>query len=88
MDYQDQGLRRFEEDIIEIVRFFGLDEGNVEVEFFTPRTQAILVERVESWRFRIHINVQEKRIISVRQIEPGVAAAPPEVLARYKAFMK
>jgi len=88
MDYHDPGLRRFEEDITEMVNYFGLDEKNVEVEFYIPRTQVILVERVQRWRFRIHINVQEKRIIAVRQIESDAPAMQPEALSKYKVFMK
>jgi len=88
MDYLDGNLRRFEEEIQEMVRFFKFDEENLAVEFFTPRTQLIVVERLHPWRFRIHINVQEKRIVAVRQIENAAPAVPTEILARYKAFMK
>jgi hypothetical protein len=58
------------------------------VEFHTPRTQLIVVERVPPWRFRIHINIQEKRIVAVRQIESNAPPTEPEALAKYKAFMK
>lgn len=88
MDYHDGSLRRFEEEILEMARFFQLDDKNLEVEFYTPRTQLIVVERAAPWRFRIHINIQEKRIVSVRQIESTAPAVRPEALSKYKAFMK
>lgn len=88
MNFRDPGLRRFEDEIEQTANRFKLDRENLEVEFYSPRTQAILVERVECWRFRIHINLEEQRIIAVRQIENGVAAVGPEILARYKTFMK
>lgn len=88
MNFHDPSLRRFEDEIIQTAKKFGLDMGNLEVEFYSPGTQAIVVERVQRWRFRIHINLEENRIISVRQIENGVAAVQPEVLAKYKVFMK
>jgi len=88
MNFHDPGFRRFEEEILRTADHFGLDHENLEVEFFSPGSQAILVERINGWRFRIHCNLQEKRIISVRQIENGAATVTPEVLAKYKAFMK
>lgn len=75
-------------EVSEMMQLFKLDEKNVEVEFHTPRTQLIVVEHVHPWRFRIHINIQEKRIVAVRQIEPGAPAPTPETLDKYKAFMK
>lgn len=88
MNFRDPGLRRFEEEVEDTANKFGLDRENLEVEFYSPRTQAIFVERVQCWRFRIHINLEEQRIVAVRQIESGAAAVQPEVLAKYKAFMK
>jgi hypothetical protein len=88
MEYRNPGLSRFEDEIDETIRYFGLDRKNLEIESYTPRTQLILIERVEKWRFRIHINIQENRIISVRQIETGAPAVQPETFSRYRAFMK
>jgi len=88
MNYPAHTPTSLDSEVSEMVQFFKLDEKNVVVEFHTPRTQLIVVERIHPWRFRIHINVQEKRIVAVRQIEPGAPPAPPEALDKYKAFMK
>jgi len=88
MNYPVHPPTSLDSEVSEMVQFFKLDEKNVVVEFHTPRTQLIVVERVYPWRFRIHINVQEKRIVAVRQIEPNAPTPPPEALDRYKAFMK
>lgn len=88
MDYADFGFGLFEEDIKLAARYFNLDLENLQVEFFSPGRQAILIETVAGREFRIHLSLEEKRIIAVKQ-----TAGPPEpvdsnVFDKYKSFMK
>jgi len=80
----------FQEEITRVAESFNLDRDNLEVEFFNPGQQGIFVEKVGNRRFRIHLSLEEGRIVSVKQIEgPGEEASTPiDHFAKYKPFMK
>jgi hypothetical protein len=89
MNYTEFGFGRFESEIAAVAKQFDFDLNNLEIEFFTPGRQAIFVETVETHRFRIHVNLEENRIISAKQLVTGPAERINEALfAKYKNFMK
>lgn len=88
MEYTDFGFGLFEEEIKQVAQRFNLDLERLQVEFFSPGRQAIFIETLGEREFRIHVSLEEGRIIAVKQ-----TAGPPElgagdVFAKYKTFMK
>ncbi|MDZ7363038.1 MAG: hypothetical protein ONB46_20300 [candidate division KSB1 bacterium] len=89
MNYTDYAFGRFATDIAAVAQQYQLDLDGLEVELFTPGRQAIVVEAVGNQRFRIHINLEENRIIAVKQITPApVKNLGEDPFAKYKKFMK
>jgi hypothetical protein len=89
MNYTDYAFGRFATDIAAVAQQYQLDLEGLEVELFTPGRQAIVVEAVGNQRFRVHINLEENRIIAVKQITPPlVKNAGADPFAKYKSFMK
>jgi len=89
MTHNEYAFGSFATDIAAVAQKFNLNLNDLEVEFFTPARQAIVVETVGKKRFKVHINLEENRIIAVKQ----VSAAPVEngetdQFAKYKSFMK
>lgn len=89
MNPTDYAFGRYETDIAAVAEKYKLNLNGLEVESFSPTGLAILVEKIEDRRFKIHINLQEGRIIAVKQI----AGAPLEnntenQFAKYTNFMK
>lgn len=66
---------------------FGLDPDKLKIEFFTPNRQAILVENVENQQYKIHINLEEDRIISIQRLS-GEGVYPEHIRKKYRQFMK
>jgi len=89
MNYTEYAFGRYETDIVAVAAKYNLNLKDLEVESFSPTGLAILVEKIGERRFKIHINLQEGRIIAVKQI----AGAPLEnntgtQFAKYTNFMK
>jgi hypothetical protein len=89
MNYTEYAFGRYESDIVAAAEEYNLNLRDLEVESFSPSGLAILVEKIGERRFKIHINLQEGRIIAVKQI----AGAPLEndaedQFAKYTSFMK
>ncbi|MCL4704162.1 hypothetical protein KJ068_03315 [bacterium] len=89
MTYNEVGIS-LNEEILNVAATFNLDPHHLQVEFFNAGHQAIFVEEVGAIKFRIHLSLEEKRIISVKQISGPAEHAPgePDPFAKYKAFMK
>lgn len=89
MAYHEVG-NSLEEEILEVAEMFNFDPQHLLVEFFNPGRQGIFVEDVGEVRFRIHLSLEEKRIISVKQIAGPSERAPgaPDPFEKYKVFMK
>jgi hypothetical protein len=88
MDYTEFGFGLYEEDIKKAAQRFGLDLAHLEVEFFSPGRQAILIETLGERVFRIHVSLEEGRIIAVKQTAGPIAAGEGGPFDKYKAFMK
>lgn len=89
MTYNEVGIS-LDEEILNVATAFNLDPHHLQVEFFSPGHQGIFVEEVGAIKFRIHLSLEEKRIISVKQIAGTSerAAGESDPFAKYKAFMK
>ena len=78
-----------EKNVSEIAEGFDLDLDNLQVEFFSPGHQGIFVEKVGQRMFRIHVNIEENRIIAVKQIEgPLAPSGAGDPFEKYKSYMK
>ena len=88
MEFKVQHYSNFTKDFLEIARNYSLDPDNLKIEFYTPRCQAILVERVENHLFKIHINLQENRIVAVQRISVGPNGNLDALKDKYRKFMK
>ena len=89
MKHTEFSFGRFEKEIAAVAEKFNLDLENLEIEFFSPGHQAIFVEKVGGRRFRIHLSLEENRLIAVKQIAPELPEKTAEdVFAKYKSFMK
>ena len=89
MTPMDYAFGRYETEIAAVAEKYNLNLNDLEVEAFSPTGLAILVEKIEGRRFKIHINLQEDRIISVQQMGAEPADKVSEALfAKYKIFMK
>jgi hypothetical protein len=89
MNYREYVFGRYETDIAAAAEKYNLSLNDLEVESFSPAGLAIFVEKIEGKRFKIHINLQEGRIISVQIMGSESADRNNEALfAKYKSFMK
>lgn len=86
MTLQSPHLKPFAKDFEAIAQQFNLNPENLIVEFYIPKQQAILVERVDGQAYKIHINLQESRIVSIKR----VAGTDNGVLMtdKYRQFMR
>ncbi len=68
MKFADPRLMILENEILKVARQFSLDPDHLLVESFVPNGAAILVETVGDHRVRLHINLQESRIVSAKEL--------------------
>ncbi|MDZ7304533.1 MAG: hypothetical protein ONB44_20605 [candidate division KSB1 bacterium] len=89
MDYIEYASGRFATDIAAVAKQYDLNLDHLEIEFFNPGRQAICVETIGGRSFRVHLNLEENRIIAVQQIagEAGESSGE-DFFAKYKNFMK
>lgn len=89
MTFSDYAFGRYETDIAAVAEKYHLNLNDLQVESFSPGRLAILVEKVGNCRFKIHLNLEESRIISVKQIAgEATLSGSEDQFAKYKSFMK
>jgi len=89
MTYSEYAFGRYEDDVTTVAEKYNLNLVDLEVESFSPGRLAILVEKVGERRFKVHLNLEEKRIIAVKQITPETSGdRDVDPFAKYRAFMK
>lgn len=88
MEFESVHYRHFADDFQEIAKRFCLDPDHLKVEFYTPRSQAILIEEVENQAFKIHINLEENRIISFKRLGENGNGNSEHIKNKYRQFMK
>lgn len=86
MQYVNSHLMIFADEIEEVVELFTLNRENLLIESFSPDTSAIVVEKQGKKRFRLHIDLREKRIIAAKQL--GVKKAETHDFDKYTVYMK
>jgi len=89
MNYTEYAFGRYQADIAAVAEKYDLNLDDLEVESFSPGRLAILVEKVGERRFKVHLNLEENRIIAVKQMtaEP-FENSDIDQFVKYKSFMK
>ncbi len=88
MNYMEYGFGLFTQDIAAAAQRFHFDLEHLEVEIFSPGRQAILVESQGERVFRIHLNLEEDRIVAVKQIAGPAVSGGNDGFVKYRAYMK
>ncbi len=88
MKFRSPHYKHFTKDFQDIANRFSLDPDNLQVEFYTPRTQAILIEQINDQSYKIHINLEENRIISVKRLGKSNNGNSEFIKEKYRRFMK
>ncbi len=88
MTFNSPHYKDFTKEFKQIAEQYSLDPDNLEIEFYTPQSQAILVENVEDQSYKIHINLEEDRIISVQRIANSGNGNSEDIKEKYRRFMK
>ncbi len=88
MEFQSPHFKIFTEDFHRIAEQFSLDPEKLKVEFYAPRCQAIFVEQVNGHTFKIHINLEENRIISVQMLNGTSNGECDLIKEKYRKYMK
>ena len=86
MKFAHPSLMLFKDEILKTAERYALSSDDLFVETFIPGNNAILVETVQNNKFRVHINLQENRIIAAKHLNS--AEGHREAMAKYTAFMK
>lgn len=88
MNYQEYGFGLFAQDIAAVAQRFQLDLAHLHIEIFSPGRQAIVIEKQGAHAFRIHLSLEEDRIVAVKRIAGPAVTNEDELFAKYKTFMK
>ncbi|MFQ5823473.1 MAG: hypothetical protein ACE5JB_05410 [bacterium] len=88
MELQSPHYKHFTEDFIKIAKQYSLDPNKLKVEFYTPNCQAILIEQVNGHAFKIHINLEENRIISIKRLTKSTNEEADNLKEKYRKYMK
>ncbi|MDQ7051701.1 MAG: hypothetical protein Q9P14_01910 [candidate division KSB1 bacterium] len=86
MKFADPRLMILENEILKVARKFSLDPDHLLVESFVPNGAAVLVETVGDHRVRLHINLQESRIVSAKELNAN--HIDPELFKKYLEHMR
>jgi len=88
MEFQSPHYEEYQNDFQQIAKDFSLDPDHLKVEFYTPNCQAILVEEVADHKFKIHISLEENRIVSIQRLTNGVNGNGERFKQKYRKYMK
>lgn len=88
MEFQSPYYKHFIKDFQQIANKFSLNPEKLKVEFYTPHCQAIFVEQVDGHAFKIHINLEENRIISVQMLKNPHNGKTDLIKEKYRKYMK
>lgn len=87
MKFSDPSLFFLRDDAVKVAKQYHLNTEKLLVESFVPRNNAIFVENVDGNEFRIHINLQENRIISAKLLNSKKEFDKAN-FKKYLAYMK
>ena len=88
MEFQSPHYKHFSKDLKELARKYELDPQSLTIEFYTPNHQAIVIERFDEEAFKIHINLEEERIISVKRLTENGNGNGENLKKKYRKYMK
>ena len=88
MEFSSPQFADFTQEVEEIAERFDLDPDKLEVEFYTPNCQAIVVEEFKGHRFEIHISLEENRIISIKNLSANGNGTIESLKEKYRRYMK
>jgi hypothetical protein len=87
MEFKFQHLKHFKDDFLQIAKQFGLNPERMQIEFYTPSQQVILIETVDEDDYKIHINLEEYRIISIQRVSKPVSSDLAPMKKKYRQYM-
>ncbi|MFQ5486783.1 MAG: hypothetical protein ACE5IR_05155 [bacterium] len=87
MEFQSDHYRNYTTDFQAIAQHYSLDPDHLTVEFYTPN-QAIFIEEVEDQAYKIHINLEEDRIISFKNLSETRNKNSETIKKKYRKFMR
>ena len=87
MEYKSPHFKRVEKDFKQIAGRFGLNTDGLRVEFYMPGQQAIFIEQIEDEAYKIHINLQEERIISIQRVSGNGKPYSDKIRKKYRQYM-
>ncbi len=86
MEFQAPHYKNYVDDFQEIAKQYSLNPEKIKIEFYTPQCQAILIEEIENHTFKIHINLEEDRIVSIKDLTGN--GNTDTFKEKYRKFMK
>ena len=87
MEYKSPHFKRYEKDFIKIAERYALNANGLKVEFYMPGEQAIVIEQIEDEAYKIHINLQEHRIISIQRVSGNGKPYSDKIRKKYRQYM-
>ncbi len=88
MEFQTPHYQEYVDDFQKIAEHYSLNPEKVKIEFYTPQCQAILTEEIEDHTFKIHINLEEDRIVSIKNLTGNGNGNLETFKEKYRPFMK
>lgn len=88
MEFHVPRYKDYKEDFKELAEQYSLNPEKIIIEFYTPQIQAILTEQVEDQTFKIHINLEENRIVSIQRLSTNGNGRTEALKDKYRKFMK
>ena len=88
MEFQAPHYKDYVDDFQKIAKHYSLNPEKVKIEFYTPHCQAILTEEIENHTFKIHINLEENRIVSIKHLTGNGNGNTDTFKEKYRKFMK
>lgn len=85
MQFANSHLKIFKDDIQKVIEKFNLS-SDVKVIAFAPGANAIFIEEKDNKHFKLHINLEENRIIAIKQMEGEKIDSGS--IQKYAPFMK
>lgn len=88
MEFNTPHYKNYLEDFKKIAKQYSLNPEKTKVEFYTPQFQAIVTEQVEDQTFKIHINLEEQRIVSIQRLTTNGNGRTEALKDKYRKYMK
>ena len=88
MEYKSPHFKRFAHDFKKIAARYGLNTEGLRVEFYMPGQQAILIEKIDDEAYKVHLNLQEDRIISIQRVSGQGKPYSEKIRNKYRQYMR